>query len=134
MWHTSKGKIVYDPYRGQMKRRTKWWCIVQVDPEITRYYRRWLEWEFHMHNLAPPSWDAHISVIRGEEPEDELKHLWGKYNGKIVEFKYMHYPIKPKRNNFWFVEVECPELMAIRQELNRPTEWPLHLTIGKEKY
>lgn len=134
MWHTSVGKIVYDPPRPGMKRRTAWWCIVQVDPEIARYYRYWLQWQFHMHHIAPPAWGAHISVIRGEKPTDDLMHLWKKYDGQLVKFKYTHYLMRAKKEQFWFVEVQSPFLMNIREELNRPTNWPLHLTIGKEKY
>jgi len=117
-----------------MKRRTAWWCIVKVDPEITRYYRHWLQWHLHKHEIAPPSWDSHISVIRGEKPAENLMHLWKKYDGQKVKFRYKHYPRRAHKEQFWFVDVECPLLMQIREELERPTTWPLHLTIGKEKY
>lgn len=134
MWLTSTAKIVYDPYRGSMKRRTSWWCIAEVDKEITRYYRYWLKKELHIHSLIEPAWDAHISVIRGEEPKPELKHLWKKYHGKTVEFKYEHNPMRSKRDDYWTIKVYCPFLLDIRKELERPSNWPLHLSIGKEKY
>jgi hypothetical protein len=35
------GLIVYDPNRGTMKTRITNWCVLQVDKEITRYYRWW---------------------------------------------------------------------------------------------
>lgn len=134
MWHTSTGKIIYNPYRGSMKRRTAWWCIVEIDKEITRYYRWWIQKTYHLHSLIPTPWDAHISVIRGEEPSDGLKHLWKKYHGQKVEFKYHHYPQKAKKDEFWIIEVDAPVLLNIRKELNRPTDWPLHISVGKEKY
>lgn len=134
MWHTTTGKIIYDPYRGAMKRKTAWWCVLEVDPEITRYYRWWIERELHIHSLAPPSWDAHVSVIRGEEPKDELKHLWKKYHKMELEIEYEHNPQVAKKEEFWFVEVKAPFLSNIRKEFDRPHDWPLHLTVGKEKY
>ena len=95
---------------------------------------RWLD-------LCKPSWDAHVSIIRGEEPEPHLKHLWKKYDGQTVEFKYKHFvrqsgdrnfDLRENRpDNFWFVEVDAPFLIDIRKELNRPANWKLHLTIGR---
>jgi len=114
------GFIQYDPYRGGMKTRTQNWCIVNIDREITRYYRWWLDKEIlnplglDQGGLMLPAWDAHISVIRGEfvctdpkcqkltcvkppgfEPlfgrKPECRaHLWNKYQGKKVEFYYEH--------------------------------------------
>ena len=33
-YHTGTGKIIYDPHRGSMKRRTQWWCVAIVDKEV----------------------------------------------------------------------------------------------------
>jgi hypothetical protein len=134
MWHKSTGKIVYDPFRAGMKRKTEWWCILQVNKEITRYYRWWITRELHIHSLVQPAWDAHVSIIRGEKPDDSLMHLWKKYQNMVVEFEYKHDPYKAKRDDYWAVEVNCPILLDIRKELQRPTNWGLHLSIGKEKY
>ncbi len=141
MWHISTGKIIYDPHRPGLN-NTKWWCVVNVDREITRYYRWWIEKELHIKELKQPSWDAHISVVRGarDRPTPELAHLWKKYHGEVVEFKYKHCPrvsgdtTNDRPNNFWFVEVECPKLIQIRQELERPSDWKLHLTVGRTWY
>jgi hypothetical protein len=134
MWLESKAKIVYDPYRGGMKHRVDWWCVAEVDREITRYYRWWLQKEFHLHDMLQPSWDAHISIIRGEKPTPKLMHLWKKYNGMVVPFKYNISPERSSRDDYWTVEVKCDFLMNIRHEFNRPTHFPLHLSIGVEKY
>lgn len=141
MWHTSTGRIVYDPKRPGMKKRTQWWCVVDVDREITRYYRWWISRQFHIKGLCSPSWDAHISVVRGEKPEPELIGLWKKYQGERVTFRYKHFPRQSgdknkelgesRPDNFWFVEVDCPRLLDIRKELHRPTNWKLHLTVGR---
>lgn len=130
MWHESTGVIKYDPPRPGMKRRTKWWAIVKVDREITRYYRWWV-WNRYMIELKQPSWNAHISIIRGETPPESKLHLWKKYNGKKIQFKYSHFVKQAKKQQFWIVEVHCPFLKEIRDEFGFPSNWKQHLTVGK---
>lgn len=140
----STGKVVYDPYRGPMKARTQWWAVLDVDREITRYYRWWVQkmynpfkiddWKIHA-----PSWDAHISIIRGERPYDDKMHLWKKYQGKQFEVQYPDvdqiYATGPRRDEaaglFFIVDVECPELIEIRKEFGFKYDWKLHLTFGR---
>ena len=137
MWHTGYGYIKYDPYRGGMKRRTNWWAVVEIDREITRYFRWWVKKEFWI-DLKQPSWDAHISIIRGEKPPEHLRHLWKKYDGQRVEFKYKHHVRqsgdttgKDRPDHYWFVEVDCPLLKQIRDEFGFPSNWKQHITIGR---
>ena len=138
MWHKSTGKIVYDPYRGNLKKKPHWWCVLEVDKEITRLFRWWIQSELHVKGLCKPSWDAHISIIRGEKPTPELMHLWKKYNGEEVEFEYKQNPRRTgdttggdRPDNYWFVDVKCQRLKDIRAELKRPTDWGLHMTVGR---
>ena len=133
----TKGIIRYDPPRGQMKAKTNWWAVVNVDREITRYYRWWVMNQYWI-KLYQPSWDAHVSIVRGEKPEDHLMHLWKKYDGQKVELEYNHNVRQSgdttgwdRPDSYWFVEVKCPFLKTIRKELNRPTGWKFHLTIGR---
>lgn len=136
-WHKSTGKIVYDPWRGGMKTRTDWWCVVEVDKEITRYYRWWIDkevinpLEFKNKGLQIPSWDAHVSIIRGERPYGDLVHLWKKYHGRVVEFEYEHFPETGTKETFWQVEVRSEFLTNIRKEFGFPTNYPFHMTVGK---
>lgn len=137
-WHTGTGKIVYDPYRGNLKKKPHWWCVVEVDKEITRLFRWWIEKELHVKGLCQPSWDAHISVIRGEKPPQHLMHLWKKYDGQEVTFKYAQNPRQTGDTTggdrpgwYWFVEVEAPFLIDIRKEFGYPHDWKLHLTVGR---
>lgn len=130
MWHKSIGRIKYDPPRPGMKRRTKWWAIVKVDREITRYYRWWV-WNRYMIDLKQPAWNAHISIIRGEEPPKNKLYLWKKYDGKEIQFEYSHFVKQAKKQQFWIVEVKCPLLEEIRNEFGFPSNWKQHLTIGK---
>jgi len=129
--YTSTGRLIYDPHRFSMKKKNKWWCVFIVDKEITRWCRWWIKKEYWI-DLCQPSWDAHISVIRGEKPADDLKHLWKIDHGKRFEFKYSNRIVR--NGNFWLVEVEAPKLKAIRTRFNFPTNWPLHLTIGRTWY
>lgn len=137
----SSGKVIYDPWRGDMKRRTNGWCVLDVDREITRYYREWLRVERHI-RLQPPSWDAHISIVRGERLHPSKVHLWKKYHDKTIEFTYGHpgdyYDVRSRLQDrrdesgqFFIVNIESPQLMDIRQELGLPTNWHLHLTFGR---
>jgi len=139
MWHKSTGRIIYDPHRPGMKSKTKWWAIVQCDREITRYYRWWVQKEKWV-DLYQPSWDAHVSIIRGERPRQDLMHLWKKYHGKTIEFKYKHHvrasgdTTRDRPEYYWFVEIDCPLLVDIRKEFGLPYNWKLHLTIGRMYY
>lgn len=134
---TATGIIKYDPYRGKMKSKTDWWCVLNTDDEITRYYRWWVKKHYWI-DLCQPSWGAHVSIIRGEKPTPDLMHLWKKYDGMKVEFKYSHVVRQSgdttgndRPDSYWFVDVDCPFLLDIRRELKRPTDWKLHLTIGR---
>jgi hypothetical protein len=151
MWHKGTGIIQYDPPRGRMKKKVDWWCVINVDREITRYYRWWVEKELHVKGLCPPSWDAHISVVRGsndivsfdrdliQDGKPDRYKLWKKYNSEKVEFWYEHNPQqapqRPHRQDeegtFWHVEVQCPRGTEIRKELGLKHDWPLHLTFGR---
>lgn len=133
MWFKTIGTIIYDPYRGAMKRRTNWWCIINVDKEITRYYRWWVMNRYWI-DLCQPSWDAHVSIIRGEKPSDQLKPLWKKYHGQKVEVWYNHEVKRVEKENkehFWYVEAKCDLILKIREEYGFPTNFGNHLTIGR---
>lgn len=137
------GYLQYDPFRGEMKHRTNWWCVLTLDKEITRYYRWWMSFQYHIH-LQQPSWDAHISVVRGEKPRPEFVQHWKKYQGEKIEFEYQHGIIhhdKSQRtddraaNNvgglYYFMNVRCPRLEEIRAELGLRTGFNYHVTIGR---
>ena len=134
------GQIIYDPYRGQMKKRNTGWCIITVDTEITRYYRWWLQFEKHIH-LQPPSWDAHISIIRGEYIPDATKSVWKQYHKEIAHFEYEHGHIQKFRSgrddndmvpgDYYVVNIKCPIINKIRQELGLKVFDDYHLTIGR---
>lgn len=136
----SYGWIKYDPERPGMKRRTDWWAILEVPGGIADYYRTMIENRYGI-QLCKPSWGAHISIIRGEKPRPDLMHLWKKYDGKRVEFEYSVWPryngdtrvlTNHQAGEFWYIDTYCDELTQIRQELELPYDWKLHLTVGRQ--
>ena len=135
----SYGFIKYDPSRPGMKRRTEWWSILEVPGGIADYYRKMVETRYGI-ELCQPSWGAHVSIIRGEKPREDLMHLWKKYDGKRIEFEYSVYPryngdtrvlTNHTSVDFWYLDVHAPFLTDIRKELELPYDWKLHLTIGR---
>lgn len=132
---SSTGKIKYDPHRADMKNRTSWWVVAEVDREITRYYRWWLQYEKHI-ILQKPSWDAHISIIRGESSCAQFPNLWKKYHNTVVQFEYDPVNLecvedKKQPGQFYWITVSCPFFTDMRKELNLPTGWQFHITIGR---
>lgn len=138
-WIESTGRVVYDPYRGDMKANTNWWCVIDIDKEITRYYRWWLQKEKHI-ILNLPAWDAHISVIRGEKSVAAKKNLWKKHHGRIVPFRFEHGDIQISKDKdapgyFHWIRIECDAVDEIREELGLIASWKYHhATIGRTYY
>jgi hypothetical protein len=135
-FHKSIGKIIYDPFRAN--KFQPHWCIVEVDKEITRYYRDWLRREQHL-ILEEPSWNAHVSVVRGEGKQITQPTSWKQYHNTKIQFCYEHgriiSKIDPKQpGKFYWIEVECPLLVKIRKDLGLPVGWKMHITIGRTYY
>lgn len=144
----STGILRYNPYRGTMKGNTDWWLVVNTDAELVSYYAQQVInnptafGETHI-DLIAPSWGSHISVIRGEEPRNSLKHLWKKYDGEKIEFEYSHIIRRGGGSgfhidHFWFVDVWCDKLNKFRRELGlkaydtvKQEPFHYHLTIGR---
>lgn len=134
-YHSGTGKIVYEPFRGKMKRNDPWWCVIEVDKEITRYYRWWLQKERHI-LLNQPSWDAHISVVAAKKPVNIS--AWKKYHGQSVDFSYFDgeiYTTKdPDGGWFHWVTAVCQPATDLRLELGLPGYTKFHITIGRTYY
>lgn len=133
------GVLVYDPPRPGMK-NTDWWIVLNTDPEICRYYRWWV-WNRYMVDLKQPSWNAHISVLRGAKPRADKIHLWKKYQGEKIEFEYspnvrQQGDTTGDLGHHWFVDVWSERLGDIRNELGFKTvidgkKIKYHLSIGR---
>jgi hypothetical protein len=128
------GKLVYNPPRGKMK-VNPWWLVLDIEPELTRYYRWWVERQYGI-VLCKPAWDAHVTVVRGQEPEH--KELWGKHADKEIVFS-----LQPgvrqsgdttgwdRPDSYWFVDIFSSELSDIMVELGFPEKEKYHLTVGR---
>lgn len=125
------GRIVYDPPRPGMKRRNEGWVIASVDRDITAYYRWWVKAKYFI-DLCEPSWNAHVSIVRGERVKPEYEHLWRRLHGKQIEIQYGH-AVKQveSKPHFWYVSAHAPEIDEIRGELGLKTDFAYHLTIGR---
>lgn len=126
----SKGILRYSPQLIGAESE-KWWLILNCDAELGAYYRRLYYYATHKcRKLQQPGWKDHVSVVRNEEPADEFKHLWGKYEGHEVEYKY-EAGVQSNSLYYW-LDVECDFLLDLREELGLPRKpiYDLHVTIG----
>lgn len=139
MWYNqgimykSFATLRYSPKLLGDRASDKWWLIADADPELGRYYRHLMyKRRYNTFMLNQPSWNQHITVIRNEEPADEYKVHWEKYNGLKIEFEYNN----KIYNNlaYYWVDVSCEQLYDIRLELGLPKEplYSFHLTIGND--
>lgn len=137
MFATVNGVLKYDPPRGEMKRRTKFWCVLDITNDFAHYYQDLLKREKFI-TLNEPSWGSHMTVIRGEIPTPEYAHLWKKYQDEMFSVKYSLdikvIPDRKKPGDFYILEAFCPELMEVRREMNLPVYDSFHITIGRTNY
>jgi hypothetical protein len=134
MRYESKGVLYYNPKRGK-NQDASWWLILDVDKELTRYYRWWVMREFGL-RLHEPSWNAHATIVRGEAPPNI--HAWKKYEGREIVFSVQHVVRQAgdttgwdRPDCYWFVDIFSSELSMIREELGFPPKEKYHITIGR---
>lgn len=133
----SHGVLRYSPTTTDGKNRAsshgdpKWWVILDCCPELIAYYRS-LVLKLHGIKLQKPLWGPHISVVRGDNPPN--KEVWAKHTGKVIEFEYESWIVDNGKH--WWLEVECPELVALRLELGLPPkpDFDFHITLGARCY
>jgi hypothetical protein len=116
---------------------TTYKLIVEVDPEIVRYYRSlippWIK-------TNPQMYAPHISVVRKEIPP--VLDFWGKYEGQKLSFHYSN--IVYNGTVYWWLNAYSKRLEEIRVELGLPvstqyTRPPgdyvkcFHITLGNQK-
>jgi hypothetical protein len=150
-WITATGRLQYNPPRPGLKRNNgDWWAVVNV-PGLADYLRWLLEKNWWNESdegdklaignvkvdLQPPSWQSHISLIRGEMPRDNIEK-WGWKNGKEITFSYSNRPRKVIQGNnmnteYWVCDVISNEMQEIRSFYNLETFYKFHLTIGRRE-
>lgn len=124
----STGLVRYDPHveRGTFK---PWWCILQCDREIVRYYQH-VFYTLYFKKLQSAMWSSHASLVRGERPAKPEN--WKLFNGKTIEFQY-EYPgfFYTNGKHFW-LKIWSNEFGDIRESLglSRTPTIPYHISIG----
>lgn len=126
---SDSGILRYSPKLLGNKSSSKWWLVIDCDPNLGKYYRHLYHLMTHrVEKLQRPAWDCHITVIRDEEPPNQA--LWEKYAGQSIEFNVVSQP-ETNGDYHWF-SVECKLALDIREELGliREPKIPLHVSIG----
>jgi len=116
------------------------WIILECPHSIANYYRFWVE-RFIGKKTSTSYHGSHVTILPGKHERGINQHpLWGKYEGKVIEFKYFS-DIKTDHEYFFLGEyfwllVECPFIQHIRTELGLKPDlkWPLHLTVCYRGY
>lgn len=132
MIHASAGQLRYS-----FDEEVGYKLIVEVDPELSRYYRSLIP-KYHVANKQ--RYQPHISVVRKETPP--VIDAWGKYEGEDVEFQYDSYI--HEGTVYWWLNVFSTRLEDIRIELGLPvsTEYTrppdtfikvFHMTLANKK-
>jgi hypothetical protein len=127
-----------------------YWAVADVDLEIARYYRWWVDNELinltkvEGYGLSGPNKKPHVTITRGvkelgQVSRDHRDALWGKYDGQRVEIYYSPYvrpyrAFKAEQGTHWAIEVVSPAIDQIRDELGLHVNSSYHLTIGREYY
>ncbi len=124
----SVGTLRYSPKLLGDHTSEKWWLVLDCDAGLCAYYRGLYRLFRHKTcQLMRPAWDAHITVIRNEEPPQ--KEPWERHAGRQVEFEYDG--SLETNGDYWWLPIVSPELLEIRTELGlSDPEFPLHLSIG----
>lgn len=112
------------------------WITIEAPYDVVNYYKWWVE-KFLGKKISTSYHKPHITVLAGKHEQGLDKHpLWGKYDGKEVEFKYYSTIHTDHdwffRGKYFWLRVECSLLPVLREELGlKPNlKWPYHLTIG----
>jgi hypothetical protein len=153
----TKGRLVYDPVRRDMKKTHKERTLVIVLPwdDLDLYYQWFLRkkygtWFDHvlqtetMFNEAQtalktigtnvpcvtrPMWGKHVTVVRGDEQGFRSPN-WVKYEGQEVDVFYL--PELECSWKFWSIPVKGDGLFEIRKELGLKAFHDFHITVARE--
>lgn len=128
------GTIIYDPYRGDMETKNHW-CILQLPKDFGKYYQYFLRKEKHL-ILNDPTYNAHVSIVRGELIRN--KSSWKKYqhNKFFIEYEpeIVQFKDNKKPGSFYCINFESKKLAEIREELGLIPFSTFHITIGRTYY
>ena len=115
-FYIAKGII---QYKGE-------WIVVKCPHDVVNYYKFWVE-KFLGKKISTSYHDPHITVLAGKHEQGLNKHpLWGKYDGKLVEFKYYSHLYT---DHEWFMQGQYFWLrVSVRSLRNCASSWALSPT------
>jgi len=132
MWVTGTGIVVYSPHRPgirKIQRHSPWWVIVEIDKELSRYYRWWIEKRFGL-RLQVPTWGTHITVVSDRDKiEPEYLNQWKMFDRQQLSFEYN--VAVEQHWKFWTLNVKSDVLTQMRKDLGLTRHHSLHITIGR---
>lgn len=130
-WFDCQGYLKYSPKRLGDHVSPNWWLTAQYDNEVAKYFRKLYELSvWRTAKLMKPAWDAHVTIIRNEEPPLHNQSRWEMWPGQWV---WTRVYLEPETNGeyYWF-PVYCPAANVLRRELGLGTpSIPYHLSFGR---
>jgi len=122
--HKTTGYILAHGYSSN-----RLWVSIHAGKDLSKYYI----WLCHTRlksrfKIVRPTWDAHVSLVRGELP---FESSYGKQLDNMpIELEYEHEIYRAGRH--FCMNVTCPKANALRVALGLSSEplAPFHLTIG----
>lgn len=112
MRHSSVGKLRYSLTDG-LHTRTPYKLIVEVDPELARFYRGLIPAEFA---VRKPKYPPHISLVRNITPPN--LDAWGRHEGREIGFEYDGWIYNDE--TYWWLNILSEDCETIREELGLP--------------
>lgn len=156
-WLKTRGRLVYDPIRQDLKKTHKERTLVVELPwdDLDLYYQwflrkqygTWFDHELRKQRIfnaqqtatheidenipcvTRPMWGKHVTIVRGDE-KGFKSPLWGKHEGEMVDIFYT--PELARTWKFWSLPVKGDGLFELRQELGLKAFHDFHITVARE--
>ena len=130
------GKFFFSPERPGLRKKHRAFdhgVILKVDNGITDYYSWWLEKHKGV-RISKPAWGTHVTVVNDRDnvkDKNAFHSLKHRLNEKIIQLKY---DVNLRKQwQFWILDVQPSEILTnIREELGLRTDYPFHITIGRD--
>lgn len=87
-------------------------AIAIIDQNIASYYRSLIPLYYY---AQPQLYQAHITIVRLNKETPANLDLWGKYDGKIINFQYD--PTIQYDGKYFFLNAQSKDIGDIREEL-----------------
>lgn len=124
--HRTTGRVVFDPGLGEPW-FDPWWALVECDEGIVDYMA-WHLLRFGIDLQKGSRWGSHVTFVRGEDPP--VADNWGWCDGLEVELYYTHEIAWSNGFHAW-LNVWCPDLSGVREDLGLVRKERFHLTLGR---